>query len=124
MAMNPLNQMFNGGGNRMPQMPQNGMGGMMPGMGNGGGIPGMRNPQQMMQTFMNMMNNKGGNGGQQMQQMLQNVSPDEYNKYLLQALTKFDEIYGKREGTLTHILFNSGLSIEQLQEAIAQYKGK
>ena len=46
------------------------------------------------------------------------------NKYILQALTQFDELYGKKEGTLTHILFNSGLSIEQLSDAIQQYNGR
>ena len=114
--MNPLNQMFNGVQNGMGGMP--GMGGGMPGMG---GFPGMGNPQQMMQMFMNMMNGSG-NGGQEVQNMLKNVSVDDYNKYLLQALTKFDDIYGKKEGTLTHILFNSGMTIEELQIAVNQYK--
>lgn len=108
--MNPLNQMFSGMMNPMRGSTPNGM-------------PGMGNPQQMMQMFMNMMQG-GGNGGPEIQNILANVSVDDYNRYLLQALTKFDDIYGKKEGTLTHILFNSGLTIEQLQDAIVSYKSK
>lgn len=100
---NPLNAMFNNGGNAMQR-------------------PGM-NPQQMMQMLKQMMGSPKA-AQQQVSGMLSNMSIDDYNKYILQALTQFDELYGKKEGTLTHILFNSGLSIEQLSDAIQQYNGR
>lgn len=108
----------------MPMMP-----GMMPGMMNNPMMNGMMNPMMggmganPMAMMMQMM-------PQQSQQVVQPAAPvlntlssvDTINKAILQGLTKVHQAVGEKEGTLSTMLLKSGLTTEQLEEAIEMYK--
>lgn len=105
MGMNPLQQLFGGmgnGGNGMGGMNQNMMWGML---------------QQVMSGKMNPQQALGQMGGQ-----IQNMSIDEYNKQVLGMATQFNNMYGNKEGSITNVLLNSGLTVNQLNQAIQQFK--
>lgn len=100
------------------------MPGMMPGMMGGGMNPmmGGMNPMAMMQTMMSP----------QQPQLIQPATPvlnalssvDTINRAILEGLTKVHTTVGEKEGTLSTMLLNSGLTTEQLEEAINLYKSQ
>lgn len=89
---------------------------------NGGNRSGFNmNPMQMMQMLMSgqmnpqqLMSQVGG--------QINQMPVQDYNQQVLQMATQFDNMYGNKQGTLTNILLNSGLSIGELDEAIKLYK--
>lgn len=109
VASNPLQQLFNN---------------LNKNNGNGGNGGFNMSPQQMMGMLQQMMSGQlnpqqamGQMGGQ-----VKNMSLEEYNKQVLGMATQFNNMYGDRDGSLTSIILNSGLTIGQLQEAINYYK--
>jgi hypothetical protein len=49
---------------------------------------------------------------------------DQVNIAILQALTKLHSQVGRKEGTLTTILLECGLTTDELEDAIYEYKAK